>query len=133
MRRSIPLSFGLLHIARTCGRGAAVVALILFLALSASLVALVVLNPFNWLAQRSANFTEDRFLSVQPGTDISQVIALLGDPLKTQEVSPIHDCPGCKAYCFLGEPPIWVVEFREAWVIVDPAGKVVERYIYSET
>lgn len=114
------------------GRGAALVIVVLLLALSAVLAALVIFNPFNWLAQRSTNFTEERFLSIQVGTDIGQVIALLGEPLEIQKVSPIHDCPGCKAYCFLGEPPIWVIEFREAWVIIDPAGKVVERYIYSE-
>lgn len=93
----------------------------------------LVINPFDWFLKRSDNFTIDKFLAIQAGTDVSAVFEALGDPIRVStDVPRFVGCPDCSALCFLGEPPEWLIGHREAWVLVDKNGIVVARTLVDE-
>jgi hypothetical protein len=71
------------------------------------------------------------FLSIQPGTNITDAVKHLGTPINI--VYSGHDlgCPHCEAYYFLGDPPQWLPSYQEAWLLVDH-GRVVTVTVNSE-
>lgn len=93
----------------------------------------VVANPLQLFVPRSEGFTFDRFNSIQPGSSIESAIGLLGKPVQVIR-DDTHDlsCPSCTHYCFMGNPPDWVVGFKEAWLIVDAQGRIVRKFVNTE-
>lgn len=90
-------------------------------------------NPFNFFVPRSKNFSMQRFNSFRPGDSISAAVAALGTPVTAIGADADDpDCPNCVRYCFLGEPPRWIVGFQEAWLVADPDGKIVRAFVNSE-
>lgn len=109
---------------------------VVFLLTPASLVALLwlgIANPLNLFVPRSARFSQDRFRSIKPGTPIIEAIKLLGEPIKTVREDRFDpSCPACVSYCFMGEPPSWVVSFQEAWLVADQQGRIVRVFVNAE-
>lgn len=83
--------------ARRGGRWAAALFVLLLLAYAPRA------NPFNWFVRYSSLFSERGFLSLKEGAQVSRAIQLLGEPLNTKGGGT--DCPGCKVYNFMGDPP----------------------------
>jgi hypothetical protein len=92
----------------------------------------VVINPLDWFLRESEHFSVDRFLAIEPGTELSKVTDVLGEPIATKELTPDQGCDNCSVHYFLGEPPGWLVGHREAWVVVDEKGRVVQRILNDE-
>jgi len=109
-----------------------VLLVILIAAVALSGLALILLNPFDWFLDRSERFTVDGFLAIEPGMEITDVVERLGEPIRTSTLGELHRCKGCRAYFFLGNPPGWLIMYREAWVIVDTDGTVVQRVLLEE-
>ena len=98
-----------------------------------SLLWLFLANPYNFFVPRSAHFSTSRFKSIDLGTPIADAIKLLGEPVKIVKEDRFDpSCPSCTAYCFMGEPPDWVISFQEAWLIADHQGRVTRVFINSE-
>lgn len=90
-------------------------------------------NPLNLFVPRSEHFSLKRFQAIEPGTSITDAIKLLGEPIKVVEKDRFDpSCPTCVAYCFMGEPPNWVISFQEAWLIADERGQVVHVFLHTE-
>ena len=89
-------------------------------------------NPFNWFVRSSSKFTLKDFPAIQKGSRIEDAIARLGPPIAVVREGPALGCPDCSAYYFLGDPPPWLLSFREAWVLVDKQGWVVAETVNSE-
>jgi hypothetical protein len=82
-------------------------------------------NPWNWFVRRSDHFSEEKFLAIKPGISIEEVVKILGKPLRTIKIDADYgQCPSCTSYYFMGDPPDWLVSFKEAWILVSPDGKV---------
>lgn len=81
--------------------------------------------------EKADNFSYEVFESVEPGTHISNAVKLLGPPIR---VKPLGDdywlCPQCLAYCFVCNPPDWLIGYREAWIYVGPDG-IVKWKLYN--
>lgn len=96
-----------------------------------ALLALAVRNPLNNFMVKSDHFSYEAFEAVKTGTHISNAIRVLGPPIR---VEPLGDdywlCPQCLAYCFVCDPPDWLIGYREAWIYVSPDG-IVKRKIYN--
>lgn len=96
-------------------------------------IGFVFLNPFNWFLQKSSRFSHDAFKKVRPGMTTAQVVIALGDPISMTALdSDYWQCPGCVAYCFMGNPPQWLEFYEEAWVYVGPDGRVRTTFLHSE-
>lgn len=93
---------------------------------------LLVINPFDWFLQKSDRFSIDEFIAVEAGDEFSEVTDLLGEPIFEKNLPPYIGCDGCSIHYFLGAPPDWLIGHREAWVIVDARGKVVQRILNDE-
>ena len=89
-------------------------------------------NPFNWFVRSSPNFSLRDFRAIQKGSHIEAAIARLGAPIAVVRGGPALGCPGCSAYYFLGDPPPWLLYFKEAWLLVDRQGRVVAVIVNSE-
>ena len=90
-------------------------------------------NPINLFVPRSEHFSLSRFRKIEPGTSISDAIRLLGAPVKVVKQDRFDpSCPTCIAYCFMGEPPGWVIGFQEAWLITDQKGQIVQVILHTE-
>jgi hypothetical protein len=90
-------------------------------------------NPFGLFVPRSERFSLSRFQTIKPGTAIAAAIKLLGKPVKVVKEGRFDpSCPTCLAYCFMGEPPKWVIGFHEAWLIADQHGKIVQVFENTE-
>ena len=90
-------------------------------------------NPFNFFVPRSDNFSMRRFSTIKPGSSMADAINLLGKPLKVVKEDRFDPgCLACSEYCFMGEPPRWVIGFREAWLIADKQGKIVRVFVHTE-
>lgn len=109
-----------------------------FIAISVVVVGWILLwlgiaNPFNFFVPRSENFSMQKFKSFGAGDSISAAVATLGAPVATIVADAADsDCPSCVRYCFLGEPPRWVIGFQEAWLIADQDGKIVRSFFNTE-
>jgi hypothetical protein len=88
-------------------------------------------NPLNLFVRRSAHFSMKKFESIQRGTKIEKAISLLGKPVIVRKTSGLI-CTDCTAYHFLGDPPPWLLCYREAWLLVDSHGRVVDAIVNSE-
>ncbi len=109
----------------------AVIALVLVLVLFGLVV--VFLDPFDWFLQRSDSFSVEKFLAVEPGDNLTEVVDLLGEPIFTTRDLPLYlGCKNCSAHYFLGDPPSWLIAHREAWVLVDSEGRVIQRILNEE-
>lgn len=73
----------------------------------------------------------EKFQAIQPGTRIEDAIARLGKPIRITRSEYNLGCPGCSAYYFLGDPPPWLISFKEAWLLVEN-GRVVSVTVNSE-
>jgi hypothetical protein len=90
-------------------------------------------NPFNAFVPRSERFSLDRFQTISVGSSIMDAIKVLGKPIKVvKEDRSDPSCPTCVSYCFMGEPPSWVVSFQEAWLVADQKGKIVRVFVHRE-
>lgn len=90
-------------------------------------------NPFNLFVPRSARFSLSRFQGIELGTSIADAIKLLGEPVKVVKEDRFDpSCPACIAYCFMGEPPNWVISFQEAWLVADQRGRIVRVFVNTE-
>ena len=94
--------------------------------------AMLVVNPFDWFLDRSEHFTVDGFLAIEPGMEVTDVVDRLGNPIRTTSLGDLHRCQSCTAYLFLGNPPDWLIMYREASVIVNDDGRVVQRILLEE-
>lgn len=72
------------------------------------------------------------FLLIEPGSNIDEAVAKLGEPIKIVRSDSGLGCPGCATYYFLGDPPQWLASFQEAWLVVDTRGRVVTATVNSE-
>lgn len=110
----------------------------IFIVLAAAAAAYVLLwqavaNPFNLFVPRSERFSISLFQTIEPGTSIAEAIKLLGEPIKVvSENRSDPSCPSCVAYCFMGDPPGWVIGFQEAWLIADRRGQIIRVFFHSE-
>jgi hypothetical protein len=92
-----------------------------------------VANPFNFFVPRSARFTLNRFRSIRPSGSVVDAAKLLGEPTKVVKENRFDpECPACIEYCFMGEPPNWIVGFHEAWLVADQQGRVVRVFENTE-
>lgn len=90
-------------------------------------------NPFNFFVPQSVRFSLSRFQTIEPGTSVADAVKLLGEPIKVVKEDRFDpSCPTCIDYCFMGEPPNWVVGFKEAWLIADQQGRVVRVFVNTE-
>jgi hypothetical protein len=90
-------------------------------------------NPFNLFVPQSDHFSMKSFRAIKPGTSVAEAINRLGKPIKVVKENRFDpDCPTCIAYCFMGEPPKWVIGFQEAWLIADRQGKIVQVFENTE-
>lgn len=90
-------------------------------------------NPLNLFVPRSERFSLSRFQTIESGSSIADAIQLLGEPIKVVKVDRFDpSCPACVAYCFMGEPPSWVIGFQEAWLIADQRGQIVQVFLHTE-
>ena len=90
-------------------------------------------NPLNLFVPRSERFSLSRFQTIETGSSISDAITLLGEPIKVVKRDRLDtSCRACIAYCFMGEPPNWVVGFQEAWLTADQQGKIVRVFLHAE-
>lgn len=86
---------------------------------------LLIANPFNLFTKKSSRFSEKKFLSINSGENISRAIEILGQPLHVERVDEsLADCSGCKVYYFMGDPPQWLVCYKEAWMMVGPDERI---------
>ncbi len=93
----------------------------------------VLANPLNLFVPRSERFSFSLFQTIKPGASIADAIKLLGAPVKIVKENRFDpSCRDCIAYCFLGDPPDWVIGFREAWLIADRQGRIRRTFINSE-
>lgn len=92
---------------------------------------LALANPLNSFMERSDHFSDEAFEAVEVGSNISSAIRTLGKPIR---VAPLGDdywlCPKCIAYCFVCNPPDWLIGYKEAWIYVGPDG-IVKRKLYN--
>jgi hypothetical protein len=88
-------------------------------------------NPFNLFVRRSEHFSLKVFQGIQPGTRIEDAISLLGDPIDVRKSAGLI-CEGCTAYTFLGDPPPWLLCYKEAWLLVDERGRIMTVTVNSE-
>jgi hypothetical protein len=106
--------------------------------LAVGLYLFVIFDPFEWGVVRSHDFTWEKFASVKPGEPIDSVIAKLGNPVREPstitiiETGPGDPCAsgGCKKYLFAGAR--WGASFKEAIVIVDQKGRVLNALARQE-
>lgn len=90
-------------------------------------------NPLNLFVPRSERFSMSRFQAIEPGSSIADAVKLLGGPIKVVKRGPLDpSCPSCVAYCFMGEPPNWVIGFQEAWLTADQRGQIVRVFVHTE-
>jgi hypothetical protein len=93
-------------------------------------IALIV-NPFNLFLERSSRFNPQNFERVREGMSADDLVDLLGAPVQVRLLGADYwMCPGCSAYCFMGNPPDWLVFYKEAWVYVGP-DKVVRKKFFN--
>lgn len=98
-----------------------------------ALLWLLVVNPFNFFVPQSERFSWSRFEEVKVGSSIAEVISDLGEPVKVVRRERLStSCPNCVAYCFAGEPPSWIWGFKEAWLIADEQGRIVDVFVHTE-
>lgn len=86
----------------------------------------VVVNPFEWGAERSARFTWQKFNEVELGQPMARVIETLGEPIKepttyksttgNERTRICSEAGRCRQYQFAG---VQLVGGREAIVIAD--------------
>ncbi len=90
-------------------------------------------NPFNLCVPQSEHFTMKKFKTFGPGNSIAQAISSLGDPVAVvrQEQWEVG-CAGCVRYCFMGNPPSWIIGFQEAWLVADQNGAIVRSFVNTE-
>jgi hypothetical protein len=94
---------------------------------------LILANPLNLFVPKSENFSLERFQAIEPGTSIADAISILGKPIKVVKTDRFDSsCPACASYCFMGEPPEWLVGFQEAWLIADERGRIVRTFFNTE-
>lgn len=92
---------------------------------------IVIANPFNLFLDRSSRFSHQNFERVRKGMSVDELVNLLGSPVQVKPLgSDYWMCPGCSSYCFMGNPPDWLVFYREAWVYVGP-DKVVRKKFFN--
>lgn len=90
-------------------------------------------NPLNLFVPKSERFSLRRFQAIKLGTSIADAIRLVGEPVKVVKEGRFDpSCPTCIAYCFMGEPPSWVIGFQEAWLVADQQGKIVQVFVNVE-
>ena len=94
--------------------------------------AIAIVNPANILTQGSERFSRSEFDRIKAGDTVESVVESLGEPLEIRNASPIGACSDCRVYLFLGEAPMWVFRYEEAWVLVDDRGLVVQKVQTSE-
>lgn len=98
-----------------------------------ALLWLIFANPFNFFVPRSERFSMAQFRMFVPGSSISEAISVLGQPVAiVKRERPGSHCPSCVSYCFMGEPPDWVISFKEAWLVADQSGRVVRVFVNTE-
>jgi hypothetical protein len=90
----------------------------------------IIANPLNFFVRQSSRFSEESFLSLEQGSQISKAIQLLGEPLDVKGGGA--NCPGCKVYYFMGDPPPWLHFYKEAWITAGPDGKIISTVLNSE-
>jgi hypothetical protein len=90
------------------------------------------MNPLDLFVPRSAKFEWALFREVRQGQTITEVVAMLGEPVQVGEAQAHTGCPKCKFQVFQGNPPWWLVSYREAWVITDENGVVTQVIENSE-
>jgi hypothetical protein len=106
--------------------------------LGVGLYLFVIFDPFEWGVVQSHDFTWEKFASVKPGEPIDSVITKLGKPVREPSTitiittDPGDPCTsgGCKKYLFAGAR--WGASFKEAIVIVDPNGRVLNALARQE-
>jgi hypothetical protein len=90
-------------------------------------------NPWNWFVPHSSEFTWNRFAEIDVGEDLASAVSKLGKPVS---VVPYHGlqmkCPNCTIVFFAGPPPEWLPSYREARLVVDPSGTIVNVRIHEE-
>lgn len=107
--------------------------LLLIIGVSLVIGGLVFINPFNLFVQKSNRFSLDAFETIKPGMTELEVVSTLGDPISVTALgSDYWQCPGCSAYCFMGNPPQWLEFYQEAWVYIGPDNRVRGRIFHSE-
>jgi hypothetical protein len=103
------------------------------IALVCSLLWIGIANHFNFFVPRSEHFSLSRFRSIKSGSSMADAIKLLGEPVKVVKEGRFDpSCPTCLAYCFMGEPPKWVIGFQEAWLIADQQGRIIQTFENTE-
>jgi hypothetical protein len=102
------------------------------------LYVIFILDPFNWGEVHSPKFSWDKFSQVKEGDAIDGVIRSLGDPVEPPKpfsfiiTSASDPCGsgGCRRYLFAGAA--WGASYKEAIVIVDSKGRVIEAMVRQE-
>jgi len=100
----------------------------------------IVVNPFEWGAEHSAQFTWEKFNEVKPGQPMAQVIETLGEPIKSpttyesmagnERTRICGEVGRCRQYQFAG---VQLVGGREAIVIADArTSTVIDKRINYE-
>jgi hypothetical protein len=100
----------------------------------------VIINPFEWGAESSRDFTWDKFNAIQRGQSIEQVIDVLGAPIRpatayenatgNEHTRVCSEGGRCRQYQFAG---VTMTGGREAIVIADSAtGRVLDKRINYE-
>lgn len=95
-------------------------------------------DPFNWGEVHSSRFSWDKFSRVREGDAIGGVIRYLGYPVEPPKpfsfiladyADPCRS-GGCRRYLFAGAA--WGASYKEAIIIVDSRGRVVEAIVRQE-
>lgn len=100
--------------------------------LVATTIYLGLANPLNFFVDKTPHFSKEKFLSIEPGMHIDQVIEILGEPLGVEQLSNSSSTTRELSYLFMGDPPSWFIAYEKAWVITDERGVVKARYLYQE-
>jgi hypothetical protein len=98
----------------------------------------LILDPFNWGEVHSAKFSWKKFSQIKEGDAIGNVVELLGEPVEPPKpfsfilASASDPCGlgSCRRYLFSGAA--WGSSYKEAIVIVDSKGRVVESRVRQE-
>ncbi len=115
------------------GSAAGCLIMLFFLGCLLGAIIFVLLNPFNWFIKKADGFDLEVFRQIEPGMQVSEVIDLLGEPIRISEVGVYSDSDiGKQAYYYMGDPPDWLASFVEAWVVIGPDGKVLHTIINHE-
>ena len=105
--------------------------LVLATILTGSVTCFFILNPLDFFVPKSSKFSWTKFRELRPGSRLDEAIESLGAPVKVGTAQD-SSCPNCRYHIFLGDPPWWLLSHREAWVVTNEAGEVVQVLENSE-